>query len=289
MLRHLGLVALAGFFACVRLANASTVYTIDFETEDDFVTPLVHGQAIYSTARPNSVDPAVSYAGDTVLEFGNLFNVRSTVIGIDGHLGPVIFDTDSTDTLPANTIDDDLLVGLGNVLMLQADEFPATTDDPTYGLVFTTPNDDASFHDRGSLVFDFLVPNVHLISIDLVDVDTGVTMDVILTDVNGKKRTYDVPFAWTTDITLNPAGYQTLDLETLLNQSAEPLATGGDATAIQTAGFDDSQIVRLQVKILGGSPSGAIDNLVFAVVPEPSVVALCSLALLLVVRMPRTI
>jgi hypothetical protein len=288
MIRHLGLFALAGLLACVRLANASTVYTIDFETEDDFVTPLVHGQAIYSTGRPNVVDPAVPYGSDTVLEFGNLFNVSSTVIGIDGHLGPAIFDTDATDTLPANTTDDDLLVGLGNVLMLQADELPATTVHATQGLVFTTPNDDAHFHDRGSIVFDFLAPNVHLISIDLVDVDPGVMMDVILTDVNGKKRTYDVPFAWTTDITVNPAGYQTLDLETLLNQPAAPLATGGDATAVEQLGFDDSQIARLQIKILGGSPSGAIDNVVFAVVPEPSVMALCTLALLMFGRLRRT-
>ncbi|MBA3481549.1 MAG: hypothetical protein H0T51_07020, partial [Pirellulales bacterium] len=42
---------------------------IDFETEDDFSTPLVNGQSIYSTARPNNAAPAIPFASDTVFEF----------------------------------------------------------------------------------------------------------------------------------------------------------------------------------------------------------------------------
>jgi hypothetical protein len=278
MIRQLSFLALVGMVAFAGRSNATTVYTIDFETEDDFVTPLVHGQAIYSTARPDRAVPDVDYSTDTVLEFGNLFNVRSTIIGVDGHLGPVIFDTDPADNPPAATTDDDLLVGLGNILVLQRDESPITALDATYGLRFTDPNDEASHEDRGTLIFDFLVARVHPISIDLVDVDLGVTMDVILTDNNGRKRSYDIPFGWTTDITVNPGGYQTLDLETLLNQQAEALATGGDATAVENAGFNAYDVVKLEVRIVGGSPSGGVNNLVFGVVPEPCAIALAAIA-----------
>jgi hypothetical protein len=280
--RSLGnLIALAGLWA----ATASVVYglpistyTIDFETEDDFVTPLVDGQSIYSTPRPDrAASPAIAYSNDTVLEFGNLFNVSSTVIGSGaGHLGPAIFNSNMS---PAETQDDDLCVSLGNVLLLHRTEGPNHDFDPAHGLVFRNPNDEADFEDRGSIVFDFLVPLVRPMSIDLADIDRNVEVVVVLTDNLGRERTYLVPENWTTDINLNPAGqgYQTLDLQTLVAQAAEPLATGGPATASQVPGYNGGHVVRLEVQFIGSSPSGALDNLIFEVIPEPST-AMLSLA-----------
>jgi hypothetical protein len=241
---------------------------IDFETEDDFTTPLVNGQSIYSTARPNNATPAIPFASDTVLEFGNLINVSSTIIGSDGHLGPAIFDSDPADN--AGTLDPDLLVGLGNVLLLHRDEGPNHDIDPTYGLVFRNPNDEADFADRGSIVFDFLVPLCRPMTLDLVDVDDNVNVIVVLTDNLGRDRTYLVPENWTTQITDSPAGYHTLDLEDLAPQSAAPGATGLAATGVQDLGYDGSHVVRMEVQFLGSSPSGALDNLVFSRVPEPA-------------------
>lgn len=263
--------------AAQALPMASPV-VIDFETEDDFVTPLVHGQSIYSTARLNNASPNVPFASDTVLEFGNLINISSTILGTDGHLGPAIFDSDPADT-PV-TGDPDLLVGLGNVLMLQRDENPGTTLNPTYGLVFNTPDDEATFNDRGSIVFDFLVPLCRPMTLDLVDIDENVNVVVVLMDNLGRERTYLVPADWTTEINESPAtaGFHTLNLETLLPQSAAPGATGMAATASQDAGYDGGMVTRLEVQLIGSSPSGAIDNLVFSIVPEPATQCLAALA-----------
>src|SRR6478736_3434462 len=105
-------------FVCSSLSNAAQIYNLNFETDDDFVTPLVHGQSLYSTPRPNNVNPAVPFSTDTRLEFGRLIKISSTNLGSDGNLGPAIFDSDPRDTPPASTSDPDLLVGLGNVLIL---------------------------------------------------------------------------------------------------------------------------------------------------------------------------
>jgi len=271
-------VLLAGVVAAVANSAYGQIATINFETEDDFLTPLVHGQSVYSTPRPNHANPFVPFASDTVLEFGNLFNLSSTVIGGDGHLGPAIFDSDPADT--TSTDDPDLLVGLGNILILHRDEGPNTTLHPTQGLVFNHPNDEADFGDRGSLVLDFLIAEIHPISIDLIDVDRGVHMDVILTDNLGRTRTYDVPSNWTTDVTVSPVGWHTLSLETLMNQPAAPNATGNDATASQDEGFNDQFVLRLEVQIVGRSPSGGIDNLVVSsrLIPEPGTLVLGALA-----------
>lgn len=256
-------------------AQGGPVFTLDFETEDDFTTPLVHGQSISSFPRANRFNPFVPFTADTRLEFGRLVNVSSTIIGSDGHLDAAIFDSDPADT--GSTGDPNLLVGLGNLLMLQADEHSQTSLDATHGLLFDDPNDEASHEDRGSIVFDFLLPVVHPISIDLVDIDRGVHVELILTDHDGRQRMYEVPMDWTTDIRTAPKGYHTLSLETLFPQPAEPNASGGDATASQDAGFNDFQVARLDVRILGSSPSAGIDNLVFEI-PEPSAWVLALLA-----------
>ncbi len=254
--------------------DAAPIFTIGFETEDDFATTLVHGQSISSFPRSNRTAPFVPFSADTHLEFGRLVSVSSTMIGDDGHLDAAIFDSDPADTTA--TDDENLLVGLGNILMLQADEHPDTSVDATHGLMFDEPNDEATHTDRGSIVFDFLTPNVHPMSIDLIDIDRGVHMELILTDNAGRQRIYDVPTEWTTDITDAPVGFQTLRLDTLMPQPAAPNAAGDDAMAIQDPGFNDFSVRRLEVRILGSSPSGGIDNLVFAI-PEPSAAALALL------------
>jgi hypothetical protein len=252
-----------------RTTQGALIYNLNFETDDDFVTPLVHGQSVYSTPRSNHVNPGVPFSTDTRIEFGRLIKISSKNLGSDGNLGPAIFDSDPSDTLAASTQDPDLLVGLGNVLILQRDESPNTSLDPKYGLKFNNPNDEATSDDIGSIVIDFLLPNVHPMTIDLVDVDANLNLNVILTDQIGRNRTYAVPSNWTTDIAADgPTGYKTLNLQTLLNQSAAPNATGGAAKATQDLGFDSSRVVRLEVQFLGSSISGAIDNLVFSV-PEP--------------------
>lgn len=260
------LFAAVGFFTSAA-TNAAPILTIDFETEDDFATTLVHGQSVSSLPRANRTAPFVPFSADTHLEFGRLVAVSSTMIGPDGHLDAAIFDSDPADT--TDTDDPNLLVGLGNILMLQADEHPDTSLDASHGLMFDEPNDEATHTDRGSIVFDFLHPNVHPMSIDLIDIDQGVHLELILTDSAGRQRIYDVPTEWTTDIRDAPIGYQTLSFETLMPQPAAPNAAGDDATASQDPGFNDFSVRRLEVRILGSSPSGGLDNLVFAI-PEPS-------------------
>ncbi|HEX6962530.1 MAG TPA: hypothetical protein VF175_11730 [Lacipirellula sp.] len=262
------------------LALPMSAVTIDFETEDDFVTPLVHGQSVYSTARPDRPSgPAVAYSQDDVLEFGNLFNISSTVIGGGaGHLGPAIFNSNLG---PAQTQDDDLLVDLGNMLLLHRTEGPNHSFNGANGLVFNNPNDEADPEDRGSIVFDFLVPLVRPTSVDLADIDDNVEIVVVLTDNLGRTRTYLVPEKWTTDINLNPAsmGYRTLDLQTLLAQAADPLAGGLPAVAVQEVGYNGNHVVQMEFQFVGSSPSGAIDNLVFEMIPEPAAGTLAMTAL----------
>jgi hypothetical protein len=272
MVRKLGMLAslTSVVFCCGNFCNSAQIYNISFETEDDFLTPLVNGQSVYSSARPDNANPSVPFSTDTRLEFGRLISISSTNLGSDGNLGPAIFDSDPADAPVGSNLDDDLRVGLGNVLILHRDEGPNTTLDPTYGLRFNNPNDEATSDDGGSIVVDFLITNVRPVSIDLVDIDDQVNLNVILTDNLGRNRTYTVPSNWTTDIDDDgPSGFQTLSLETLLSQPAEPNTTGADATATQDMGFDSAHVVRLEAQFLGDRISGAIDNLVFGV-PEPN-------------------
>lgn len=254
------------FSGMVCVSPSAAVTTIDFET-DDGGNVLINGQAINSTL----------IAPDTVAEFGNVVNIGSRVIGSGGHLGPAIFD--STPGGPnAGSQDPDLLVGLGNVLMLQNNDSPGFSIDPTYGKVFDLPNDEATVSDRGAIVFDFLNP-VELLSIDLIDVNGGVNVIVTLTDAGGDQRVYDVPTKWTTDLTVALNGWQTLDLTTLLPQPSEVNAIGGDAVVtLNDPGFDPQDVIQLDVAIVGSSPSGALDNIVF--IPEPGAMVLLGLGAL---------
>ncbi len=268
----MGTLCAAGMVGLTSLAQASPI-TLNFETEDDFVTPLINGQIIDAAFDAND------------LEFGNLVTISSTNIGSDGHLGVTVFDSDASDQLP-NTQDPDLLVGLGNILILQNDDSPNTANDTPEGLRYTFPNDEASINDRGSIRFDF-VGTVLPESIDLVDVNGGVNMVVTLTDAFGLTRTYNVPQKWTTDVTKAPQGYQTLFLTTLNPQPSEANAIGGDATAIEDPGFLINQVVTMDVAIGGSSPSGGIDNLVFTqtdLIPEPASFAMLGVGGLLMIR-----
>ncbi len=87
----------------------------DFETEDDFVTAMQNGQI---------VDAA--FDADPTPEYTSIFTITSRLIGTGGgHLGVTVFDSDSADQLPG-TQDPDLLVELGNILILQNDDSPGT-------------------------------------------------------------------------------------------------------------------------------------------------------------------
>ena len=236
-------------FALVGMASAASAQTfcLDFTTEDDFVTALANGQVI-----------------DT--EFGNLLTLSST-----GGSGLSVFDS-TPGGVNAGAEDKDLLVGLGNLLIIQDSNEPDIT-----GGFFDTPDDDAG---NGTITFDFLAP-VQMPSIDLVDIDSSVMITVTLTDGEGDTRTYDVPNGWTFDIQANPAsdGFATLDLTSLAPQAGE---TAVLATATEDASFDLAGVVSMEVASTG---SFAVDNVKF--VPTPAAAALLTAAGLLSFRRRR--
>jgi hypothetical protein len=237
------LAALAGTAALCAWAApqpAGAVLIVDFAF-DDSGSALGNGQII-----------------DT--EFFTHFTITSPETGVS-HLGPTIFD--STAGGPnASGADPDLLVDLGNVLILQNTAYSANN-----GFFFEVPNDEANFNPLGygTVVFDFVDP-VELLSIDLIDIDGGAMVDLTLTDASGRTRTYHVPERWTHDISVTPSadGFGTLDLTTLADQVGD---AGGTATAIQMAGFDPTDVSSLQIMFSSNSPSAAIDNLAF--IPGP--------------------
>jgi hypothetical protein len=212
----------------VQAADCPRCLTLDFETEDDLVTPLGNGQRID-------------------LEFGRLLAIS----GSGNNAGPVIFD--SSNPGPNNPSQDrDLLVNRGKLLILQTN---AAASPPAVGGSFPKPNDDEN---GGNLIFDFLAP-VGARSVVLVDIDDGAgqASSVTLTDSAGRTRTYTVPAEWTEDVLVDgPPGWRTLDLTTLDPQPG----FASTATAQQEPGFDGFQVVRIVVHL--GS-SGALDDLAF--------------------------
>ncbi len=221
--------------ALAGLASAASAQTfcIDFTTEDDFVTALGNGQII-----------------DT--EFGNLLTISGT-----GGAGLAIFDSNPAGP-NAGGPDPDLLVGLGNLLIIQSSSASASS-----GGFFNTPNDSAG---NGTITFDFLAPAL-VTSIDLVDIDSSVMVTVTLTDGEGDMRIFDVPNGWTFDKQANPGadGYATLNLTTLASQAGE---TAVLATASQDAGFDIGGVVQMTVASTG---SFAVDNVKFVPTPASAV------------------
>ena len=238
---------LGALLSCASVSHAAFT-TFDFETDDSGAV-LVNGQDIMS---PD--------------EFGSFASVSSS----GGNAGAAIFDSDPMGP-NAGGPDPDLLVGLGNILILQ-NGGSATQSTPG---IFDTPNDASN---GGAITFDITSPT-ELLSIDLIDVDGGNTMELTLTDSAGLVRTYSVGNSWTNDVTDMPAGFDTLDLSTLSDQLGEG---GGIATATEDQGFDPSSVVRLRVGING---SGGIDNLTF--VPTPGAAALMGLAGIATMRRRR--
>ncbi|MCI0636367.1 MAG: hypothetical protein L0206_20995, partial [Actinobacteria bacterium] len=149
--------------------------------------------------------------------------------------------------------DRDLLVGTGNVLVLQTENYPPDSDD-----LFPRPNDD---DDGGTIAFAFGAP-VSARRIRLIDMDAGDgTSTVTLTDGANQRRIYTVPAGWTGDRLLGQPGQGLLDLTTL---TAQP-GFGSTATAAEDSAFDPAVVVRVDVQ-LGGS--GAVDGLTVAGVPR---------------------
>lgn len=278
-------VALCAVFSFSFLASnqsQAAIVTLDF-TKDDGDKTLVHGQVI-------ATDPSSdAQPGDPVAEFGNLVSV-STLQGPSGHKGAVIFD--SSKDGPGKTLGDpdtDLLVNRGNILTLQDPQRPGKNTVPGNGFVFKNP-DDTREPNAGSIVFTFLQP-VAPISVDIVDADAGFGMDVILTDTQGRTRTYSIHEKWTFDISVHgPKGYDTLVLNAIFPQDGEGYGTDGqpntpdDFTTVTDLGLDGLNVKTIEFKFRGHVPvgwsSGGIDNLTFDdnSIPEPSSVAMILLA-----------
>jgi hypothetical protein len=212
-----------------------TLFTLDFQTEDDFSTPLVNGQSI----APRD-------------EFGELV----IIAGSGANLGASIFDS-SVAGPNAGSKDKDLLVGTGNLLILQNDRSPILSAPD----IFAIPNDD---QDGGIIRFEFthsIIPQ----SIDLVDIDSGngEFTSVTLLDRAGRARIYSIPPDFTGDLLLDATtGMRTLDLTVLTPQ----VGFNSTATAAESPGFNPTAVRRVLVSL--GS-SSALDNLRWCI-PEPN-------------------
>jgi len=211
-------------------ADCRECVTLGFETDDDFLTPLVNGQDISSPE-----------------EFGNLVSISSS----GANLGAAIFDSDPAGPNQAGD-DPDLLVDLGNILILQWPAFPAQS----VAGIFDEPNDS---REGGTITFDF-ASGIEPESIALIDICPGEPLQdalVTLTDGSARTRVYDVPAGWTTDVfSVGPPGYGRLGLQTLLPQPGFVAL----ATAVEDAGFDAADVVRIDVFF---SSSGGLDDLTF--------------------------
>ena len=201
----------------------------------------------------NGLEFGGSPHGEAAQPYADLFLLSAASNGAPIQ-GAAIFDSDPLGP-NAGGADRDLLVGLGNILIVQNDSY-ATQTIPGF---YDTPNDEER---GGTIVFNFRSA-IELLSLVLIDIDGHGPADVILEDGAGYVRTYNVGASWTRDIfAQGPDGWDTLDLTSLAPQVGEG---GGLATAWQDPLFDPSDVVRLTVNLSG---SAGIDNLVF--IPAPS-------------------
>ena len=329
---------IVGLSLGVSLARADVV-TIDFEMDSDS-NSLVNGLAITEAPAGNTdieifdsdgTSTTVPEGnGDQLISVSNLFTITSTG---NEHVGAAIFDSTpffspGTGTSGPNSFripdnppdqvgdiaDPDLLVNLGNVLILQEDSGipgPDTRREggiPTGNLIFNQPDDDVN---DGSIFFNFSEA-VEAVSIDLVDFNGGASGLVTLTDVDGNERVFTVPEEFTFDIadeldfaeddplgdgdpSNDPVeGFATLLFDELAPQDGEGRVDSfGDpiVTSVNDTGaFDIGQVVTIEVAFGGPNPSGAIDNLVFATaVPEPNAVLLLGIGSVCLAVRRRTV
>jgi hypothetical protein len=217
-----------------------------FEVEDDD-TPVFSGTTLADGQMLTSPP-----------EFENEFDISDA----GPNQGAAIFDSTiagQNDFLGAP--DRDLCVGLGNILILQNNLFPAATGD-----FFDIPNDDTQ---GGSLFFDFVgTAQVNRVTLIDVDEEESVGVTVTLTDKNGFTRVYTVPIGWTEDL-LNdgPPGFGVLDLTDTNPQAGyDPPGpiTAPDATCVSNPNFDQDEVVNMTID-LGGAQ--AVDNICFCPYP----------------------
>ncbi len=214
---------------------------LDFEFEDD--------------GTPNGPGTAIANGQDlsTPPEFG----VEVALTSAGPNAGSAAFDsTPGGPNFPGP--DNDLLVGLGNILILQNDQF-ATQTVPGF---FDIPNDDTN---GGDQIFDFPNPiTAHFMDLIDVDEEEAVGVTVTLEDSSGDVRVYSVPPGWTEDL-LNdgPPGFRTLDLTSLAPQPGwdppgAPVPV--NATAVEDPTFDPTDVVQVVVT-MGGAQD--MDNFCF--------------------------
>ena len=319
---------------CTSVAQAGGIFeiTVDFET-DAGGNFLVNGRAITAPPTGNTDietddSPNISPPADTgqsipegngeqFVSVNQFFTITTTG---DEHVGAVIFDstpqflpglgTSGPNSIPIGNpgdqiiADPDLLVNLGNILILQEDQDISGADvfedlivpgvsDPTTR-VFRRPDDDTN---EGSIFFNFFGA-VEPVSIDLIDFNGGAGGEVTLTDVDGNERIFTVPEEFTFDLAevldategdplgdgdpSNDAeeGFATLLFDELARQNGEGRLDGGNpilTSVTDNGAFDISQVVTIEVAFEGTNPSGGIDNLVF-LIPEPTAGLLLGIA-----------
>lgn len=210
------------------LMCSSSCTVIDFETEDDFTTPLENGAAVAS-----------------FLNFERILRIDGVS---NAQWSTAIFDTDPNGP-NAMSSDQDLLVGTGNALIFQEN---GASSSP---FVYSNPDDDEN---GGTALFTFFRP-VTMCSLDLIDLDVGEDSGatIVMIDLGGRARIYNIPAGFTEDrVNTTGSGMRTLNLQTLEPQPGF-LST---ATASQQSGFQANRVFRMFVFYRG---SGAMDNLAF--------------------------
>jgi hypothetical protein len=204
---------------------------IAFELEDDGLTPIVNGQVL---------DP----------EFGIEIDITTTA-GDNG--GATAFDSNPAGPNLGGP-DPDLLVGLGNIMILQRDESGMLV-----GGVWTIPNDD---QDGGTVEITFPAPNgeVNPHQIDVIDMDEETDdppITITLEDASANTRTYTVHNGFTEDLLANgPPAVRTVDL----TDPTGPQVGFSANTDVSGAGLVQDEVTKITLTWID---SGGVDNLCF--------------------------